>query len=222
LAHLITPHIFPKFFDEKNYTVGKEIFLSAVLILIIGLGNAVFHNYLQGNNTVTGIIPMIFNTFLIGIFPLTFLTLADYSRKLKQNLRISEEISLPKVAPTSNLSPPQISKLINLSSEGEHKTIQTDDLLFIEAVGNYANVVELNENSVSRNLFRTTLKSLEEENAIAGIMRCHRSYIVNLNKVNEVKGNAQGLKLHLQDCAEIVPVSRKYIQPVKAYFENLG
>ena len=38
--------------------------------------------------------------------------------------------------------------------------------------------------------------------------RCHRTYLVNLDRVGHVSGNAQGYKLHLEGIDNLVPVSR--------------
>jgi DNA-binding LytR/AlgR family response regulator len=47
------------------------------------------------------------------------------------------------------------------------------------------------------------------------IYRCHKSYLVNLAKVNHVSGNAQGYKLHLKDVEDQIPVSRKLNEEIK-------
>ena len=60
--------------------------------------------------------------------------------------------------------------------------------------------------------FETQLKEA------SSLVRCHRSYMVNLKKVKNVSGNAQGLKLELINQSEIIPVSRKYIPIVKQFF----
>ncbi len=220
LIYYLAPKLLPSFFDEKTYSVGKELLLSTVLIITIGTGNAIYNNHLLDNSMFLDIGPMIFKTLLIGIFPLTFLTLIEYNNKLRKNLKISEEISVNKQANKRSPEAVPVTNQIVVSTEGEQRSIDTKDLLYIEAVGNYANVALQGQDTVNRNLFRTTLKSLEQDNAVKGVMRCHRSYIVNLEQVSKVKGNAQGLKLHLKDCPDIVPVSRKYIPLVKAYFDQ--
>jgi len=222
LTHFIGPRVFPSFFEEKNYNLGKELVLSSIVILLIGLGNAIFNHFILGIDSLSDLFGMIYNTFLVGIFPLTFLSLFEYNRQLKNNLKASAEIRLSAPKNTTSIELKQEPKFFLLSAEDKQTSIQTKDLLYVESVGNYANVVQMEEEGLSRNLYRTTLKSLEEENKLGRIIRCHRSYIVNLDQVIEVKGNAQGLKLHLKDCDEIVPVSRKYIPLVKSSFENLN
>lgn len=165
---------------------------------------------------------MIFNTFLVGIFPLTFLSLLEFNRQLKQNLQTSQEITLPDPIITK-VSQGTVSEIMFvLPAEGNRKKVLAQDLVYIESVGNYANVVIYETGGLARNLYRTTLKSLEASNSLTSIIRCHRSYIVNLDQVIEVTGNAQGLKLHLKDCEDLIPVSRKYIPQVKESFEKLS
>ena len=220
IAHYICPKLFPSFFEEKNYTLGKDLLLSIFLITTIGLGNALYNHAFISSMSMSGIVKMIFNTFLVGIFPLTFLSLLEYNRQLKRNLQTSSEIKLPDHT-LETPGPTQLTEAnYQLSGEDSHANIPLQHLLYIESVGNYANVVNLIEDNLSRNLYRTTLKALEEENNHPKVIRCHRSYIVNLDQVIEVKGNAQGLKLHLKNCNEIIPVSRKYIPVVKSSFRG--
>jgi DNA-binding LytR/AlgR family response regulator len=44
------------------------------------------------------------------------------------------------------------------------------------------------------------------------IYKTHRSYLVNLNYVEHVTGNAQGYKLHLNSHEEKIPVARNSIK----------
>jgi DNA-binding LytR/AlgR family response regulator len=58
-------------------------------------------------------------------------------------------------------------------------------------------------------MFRSTLKKMEGQlQAYPFFYRCHRAYIVNMNKVVHISGNAQGFKLHLAGLDDTIPVSR--------------
>ena len=77
----------------------------------------------------------------------------------------------------------------------------------------------LDENTLKKVTYRVTLSSLEIQlKEASSLIRCHRSYLVNLNKVKNISGNAQGLKLELINQSEIIPVSRNYIPIVKQFF----
>ena len=58
-------------------------------------------------------------------------------------------------------------------------------------------------------ILRSTLKKAEETlRPFPCFFKSHRAYIINLDKVIHVQGNAQGYKIRLQELEELVPVSR--------------
>ena len=68
----------------------------------------------------------------------------------------------------------------------------------------------------TRQLLRITLKEAEEAaTACPSIIRCHRAFLVNLDKVVKVDGNQQGYRLHLEGCKNAIPVSRTYAKKLK-------
>lgn len=94
-------------------------------------------------------------------------------------------------------------------------------LQFIEAEGNYINVFYL-ENGVSqKKTLRCTLKQVEELfKDYPNIIRCHRAFIVNIDKIKHVDGNAQGYRLHIDDTDRTVLVSRAYATSVYDIIES--
>ena len=58
-------------------------------------------------------------------------------------------------------------------------------------------------------MLRSTLKKMEDAVAdYSFLFRCHRTYLVNMELVVKVIGNAQGYRLHLSGLEESIPVSR--------------
>lgn len=73
--------------------------------------------------------------------------------------------------------------------KGELKlSVFIDNLLYIESAENYATIHYINKSKVSHFLIRNSLKWMEE-NLIADtpLVRCHRSFIINLDKVKVMK-----------------------------------
>jgi len=217
--YFVFPKIFKNYFSEKSYTLGKDMLASAGLILFVALGNGLYAQFFLHENAFESIWILIWQTFLVGIFPLSFLSLLQFNRKLKANIKASKEIELPNRSIESIQQRSNEAKFLFISEEQEKKQIPLDDLLYLESDGNYAFLNQIKDGVVSKTLHRTTLKSIESDNKFSNIQRCHRSFIVNLNQVVEINGNAQGLKLSLQNCDEIVPVSKKYIPVIKNYFK---
>jgi DNA-binding LytR/AlgR family response regulator len=60
-------------------------------------------------------------------------------------------------------------------------------------------------------MLRYTLSGVEKDNSgISEIFRCHKSYIINKNKISSITGNAAGYKLILLGYNTPIPVSRKW------------
>jgi hypothetical protein len=100
-------------------------------------------------------------------------------------------------------------------------SIKKENLLYIESAENYVNVCYLNKNKVSKYLLRDTLKKIEENFTGTEIIRCHRSYMVNFDKVKVIKKDKDGLRLELDNPSVIdIPVSKTYVNPVMQTFSK--
>lgn len=63
-----------------------------------------------------------------------------------------------------------------------------------------------------RYLSRSTIKLLEEKYKNMGFFRCHKSFLINLNKVDIILPSFKGLyTVELKNCLENIPVSRNYV-----------
>jgi len=72
------------------------------------------------------------------------------------------------------------------------------------------------DDKVGHKLLRSTIKQMEEQlKDHQSFIRCHRAYIVNMNQITNIEGNAQGYKLRLRKTDKDIPVSRTYIQALK-------
>lgn len=95
------------------------------------------------------------------------------------------------------------------------------DFLFATAEGNYVDLVSIaTDGTLRKTTHRLTLASLEQQLDADFLHRCHRSYLVNLRKVDQWEGNTQGLRLLLQGHQETIPVSRKYVAEIRAWLVN--
>jgi hypothetical protein len=100
-------------------------------------------------------------------------------------------------------------------------SIKRENLLYLEAAENYVNIFYLNKGNVSKYLLRDTLKKMEESFTGTEIIRCHRSYIVNFDKVKVIRKDKDGLKLELDNPSAIdLPVSKTYVNAVMQTFSK--
>ncbi|HLP94544.1 MAG TPA: LytTR family DNA-binding domain-containing protein, partial [Saprospiraceae bacterium] len=105
-------------------------------------------------------------------------------------------------------------------NQQERLAIDAADIAFLEAQDNYVQVHYLENGAHKSKLLRATLRKMEESLAeFPAFFRCHRTYLVNFDRVEKVSGNAQGYRLHLTGFAETVPVSRSLNEEVKKRLE---
>jgi DNA-binding LytR/AlgR family response regulator len=108
-------------------------------------------------------------------------------------------------------------KVVLYAENGKEKyEFQISSLLYISSEGNYVEVFSQNE-VVEIKLIRNSLKKTEEQlRDYPFILRCHRAYIVNINKITKTTGNAQGFKLTLENIVDKrIPVARSYTKQFK-------
>ncbi|MBR8534790.1 LytTR family transcriptional regulator [Carboxylicivirga sediminis] len=99
-------------------------------------------------------------------------------------------------------------------------TIKLEDLLYLQGADNYVTIYYSNHNKQEKFLLRNTLKRLEDTLKPFEVIRVHRSYMVNFQKVKLIERTKEGLriKLNTQPLVE-VPVSKTY---TGAVFELFG
>ena len=96
--------------------------------------------------------------------------------------------------------------------------ISSSSILYIEAEKNIVHIVHLDNGRVKDFILRSPMHALEEAITEQGLVRCHRSYIVNADHVELLKKDTNGYafaKLD-RDGLDPVPVSRKYYDSLSA------
>lgn len=230
---VIWPRLLPGFFSDERWTVGREILMAMLNVLLIAIANRFYLEFLiAGGKSGFGWGSMLIATFLIGIFPVTGAVLFSYIRQLKKYTAAAAElpVHLPEqgISGDTAVADAPAAAAITLLADNEKDTITfvAADLLFIESSDNYCTVVYLKDGTAGsrqpvKPLLRSSLSRLENQVAREHIVRCHRSYIVNLDRVERVTGNAQGYKLHLLGGQFQIPVARKYNDTLVAELKSL-
>ena len=215
----LVPLLFPNYFTDRRWTLGSELLWVLWHIFLIGTANLLYSWY-QGyiDLTVKGF--MIFQLFTIGvgIWPVAAFVMINQMRLMRKNLNQALSLSRQiELHPQREHHDPVI-----LSDEnGQEKLrLSADQLLFIRSFENYNEINFVENGEPSKRLMRGTLKSMET--ALQNhpeFYRCHRSYIVNLEKINHVSGNSQGLKLHFREVSEMIPVARAQVSEIRRKLE---
>lgn len=102
-------------------------------------------------------------------------------------------------------------------------SLKRSDILYLQGSDNYVTVLYQSQGRNMKFMLRTTLKTMEDELAQEGIKRCHRSYLVNIERVKLIRREKDGLQLELDSTPpSTVPVSRTYMHMVLSAFGQEG
>jgi hypothetical protein len=100
-------------------------------------------------------------------------------------------------------------------------SIKAEHLLYIESADNYVNIFYIDKGKTVRFTLRNSIKRLEAQLKSAQVIRCHRSYMVNFEKVTILRKDKDELILELDGPTSIeLPVSKTYAQNVMETFTH--
>jgi len=123
-------------------------------------------------------------------------------------LRLQGEASLLGKSETSNQNDSQSDRIL-VKKLGREFLIKVNDIEHIEAAGNYVNL------HINKRVYplRETLTKIQQRLDDATFKRIHRSHIINLNLVAEIKPLESGDAQVLLSSGRVIPMSRTYRNP---------
>lgn len=206
------PRVLPAWFD--NFNLKKYILLNIWHLVLIGMASSVVDIfYICPEKTVwENIVEAHSRVAIKGIIPIALTTLFLRNTMLRQNLNsaLKANLELNKIQSLKKETSRNNTNSITLYSDtSETLTLNLPDLLYVEADDNYSTVVWKNGNGIEKKLLRANLKSIENQLDNSFTLRCHRSFLVNINAISNVAGNTNGYKLKILDSDIFIPVSRQ-------------
>lgn len=115
----------------------------------------------------------------------------SYKRFLEAVQKVQAQVS--SAASISDISPetgsPEIEFLF-IKAEEKLIKLSKDDIYYIESMRDYVKFVTSGKSYITY----STLKNLEEKLSGNVFLKVHRSYIVNINKIDDIRGNTIYLK----------------------------
>lgn len=92
------------------------------------------------------------------------------------------------------------------------------DILYIESADNYTNIHYMKDGREECFILHNSMKKIEETLSPIGLIRCHRSYMVNVENVLLMRKEKDGLVMELNYGGKIIPVSKSYNEQVIRFF----
>lgn len=193
-----------------------EIIVMSILYSLVAI------NFYQNTKDFFDIFPNTFLYILLTLF-LPYLVSWLYFALQEKNSAIAKLVEMNRYIDEENYIT-LVNERQNLIHFHDEKgtlrlSIKFNKLYYIEAADNYVNIYYENKGKISRFLLRKSLKSIEDTYKEYSLIRCHRSFIINVNKVKVLKKEKDGTYLDF-DFGDIpvIPVSKTYSQNILEIF----
>ena len=194
------------FMSADGWNLTKE--LAAIALLMIGLGSLIYVSAFIIEEPVDRLnlstyLDSIFRAGLVGMIPFLFFTSLNLKYLFESTLYRSLDL----------ISEPVNEKWITIDTplKKEELGFYPSQFIYAEAQGNYLKV-SLYRNELTEEIsIRCSISGFEEQcREIPFIMRVHRAFMVNLNRIEEAKGNSMGYRLKVGPGSDEIAVSRGY------------
>lgn len=204
IVFLFTQFPLRKIFKVEKFKIKSYLLWLAIEIALINL----VYIFLYGNpigNFKNDLIFSLKHTLLSIWLPYSFAILIVYYKNQREEIETLKSIVVK----------PAEKRLVVFKDEnGKIKfSVQSNDLLLLESTDNYVSVYYVLQNKTQRKLLRNTLKNMEEMLKENSVVRCHRSFMVNIANVEFMQMEYKKFNLKIKHFDKLIPVSEKYSTP---------
>jgi hypothetical protein len=220
LTSMLLPKLAPGYFSESVWTAGRQILHIAMVLVLVGLVNYLFSPlFVHTKLTLRDAIWYQGVTLMMGLLPISIFTLLrqnqllktfrEKAKTLEKKLQEKNELRQLQVKEEEKKTPDVI--VMEGDYQNEKVSVPAHQLYMVQSATNYVKVYTEQKGKVMYSIIRLTMKKAEETlSANSAFFRCHRTCIINLDKIIHVEGNAQGYKITLEGIEEPVPISRNF------------
>lgn len=184
----------------------ETIVMASVYTLYAVLSNGEPSDFLLlWKNTIINTVLVLFIPYVIFII---YVSWREKDRQLRQITIQLENGDSPASASTGHIP------LYN--DKGELQlSVKKENLILLESADNYVCVWYMNNDTVKKIMIRNTMKCMARDLDGSSIVRCHRSYMVNLDHVKVMRRQSTGITIEL-GIAGIpdIPISKTYSDSV--------
>lgn len=206
-----------------SYIIRRNLYFQCINTPLVSLLICLYRHFamsdlVEGNklslsNYLETVMIIAFLSFAIGLYWRFKFRSRYLAAELEETRLLNEQ--LKKLQPVN-----QESQITLEGSTNEHVSLEISNLLYIEAVGNYVKVCQLQDNEVNTKMLRATMKQMEDNlESYPMIVRCHRAFMVNLGQVEQITSNSRTMQLVMRHSHDAIPVSRSNISKLKELLE---
>jgi DNA-binding LytR/AlgR family response regulator len=159
----------------------------------------------------------------VSAFPIfiIYYLLVKRKEKEEQEIQIQAGAHIMTTNGESEKDDIQVIKLFGKTKD--YIRLLPEDILYVKASGNYAAVYYMKNGKEDHKLLRISMNDLSDSlYNYPYIIRCHRAFMVNIQKINKISGNLKGYHMELKNTNTKVPVSKSYTRIVKEKITHAG
>ncbi|WP_175453098.1 LytTR family DNA-binding domain-containing protein [Microbulbifer yueqingensis] len=167
--------------------------------------------------TLDGMLYFFRLAFLVGALPTAYLV----------HSTVTAERNRPRPAgnpePAAPAAEPGTRELELIGeNRGDRIRLPQSAILWISSADNYCEIFHDARGGVAVHLLRSSLTALERQLQHTSMVRCHRGYLVNLDRVIWASGNSAGYRLTLDGTDTTIPVSRRYVAGLQPQLSRIS
>lgn len=171
------------------------------------------------------VVHIFLNSFLYAFISLMFpyLIAGMYFAIIDKN-NIIRLMNYSNVVSDEPISPKDEKKITLFDNSGVLKmSVSLTSLYYIESDDNYIIVwYEDSNKDLKKYMLRCRLKTVEESFKGSSLVRCHRQYVVNMDKVKVLRKEKDGYQLNLEnDAIPSISITKTYAENVLAYLKDI-
>ncbi|WP_347052234.1 LytTR family DNA-binding domain-containing protein [Flavobacterium olei] len=209
--------------NQTNWNLLLEYFHIGILLMLIGTASFIMRDLLYTNPDNWSwkyFYEEIRNCFVAGIFFYFFIRLSSFYWESKKGAPFVVQFT-PLVTESQKIALKN-DLFISTQVKQDDFRLNIDELIFVKADGNYIELTRSEGNKIFTEVKRISLAQFETQIAdYPHFFRSHRTYLVNMYKVEKVSGNSQGYYLSFSEINIKIPVSRKQVGNFNSCYQKL-
>jgi LytTr DNA-binding domain len=217
---VLTHLLYNLYWEHRKWTVGLEIFHSLFFLLFVG-GSILVYGYLShiSDLSIKNILIYILYTILLGFIPVTIRAMLVKNWRLKKDLYEAKKIN----ELLTNRKRAFDEKIIEFQTASSNDILKLSnyDLLFVEATENYITVVWESNHIIKKQMIRMTMKDAITQMNDPLIVFSHRSFIINLRKVQKVFSQSGISTITLKNTERPIPLSSTHKKTIKQKLKEI-
>jgi hypothetical protein len=203
---MLIPSMLPNKFSSVHWTIKREILWNLWILFTILVGYFFLNNSL---GVLKVSFSMVIKLVLMAVVPITALIIVNQNKILRSHLKLADELNR-KLKENKLIE----EKIIYFNSDYQKGSlaIKINHLLFIRSANNYIEIFWKEGGIIKKQMVRCSMANVEENfKEYKFIIKCHRSYMVNINHIEKIEGNSQGYKLFFENVSFSIPVSKNSV-----------